>query len=79
MQPPFQHHPDAMKEHPMRDLNIDELEQVYGSGCWTPCGCGDSPTPPSCDGSKSKRSKNKSKSKRSKNKSKSKKHSMKCW
>jgi hypothetical protein len=60
----------------MRDLNIDELEQVYGAGCWNPCGW---QRPPCGDNSKSKRSRNKSKSKRSKSKSKSRKHSMKCW
>ena len=64
----------------MRDLNIDELEQVYGAGCWNPCGWGSPPSPPSCGGgSKSKNTRCGSKSKRSKKKSKSKKHSMKCW
>ena len=37
----------------MRDLNINELEQVYGAGGSSKCGCGSSPTPPS-GGSKSK-------------------------
>ena len=42
----------------MRDLNIDELEQVYGAGGKSKRGCGSSPTPPSCGGgSKSKKSK----------------------
>jgi hypothetical protein len=59
----------------MRDLNIDELEQVYGAGSRGRSGCGDSPTPPSC-GSKSKKSKSK-KSKTKKGK-KSKKKSLKC-
>ncbi len=50
----------------MRDLNIDELEQVYGAGGSSKCGCGSSPTPPS-GGSKSKASKaKKSKAKKSK-------------
>lgn len=50
----------------MRDLNINELEQVYGAGGKSKCGCGSSPTPPS-GGSKSKGSKSKkSKSKKSK-------------
>ena len=40
----------------MRDLNINELEQVYGAGGSSKCGCGSSPTPPS-RGSKSKGSK----------------------
>ena len=40
----------------MRDLNINELEQVYGAGGSSKCGCGSSPTPPS-GGSKSKGSK----------------------
>ena len=40
----------------MRDLNINELEQVYGAGGSSKCGCGSSPTPPS-GGSKSKASK----------------------
>ena len=31
----------------MRDLNFDELDQVYGAGSRGRCGCGDSPTPPS--------------------------------
>lgn len=39
----------------MRDLNINELEQVYGAG-GSSCGCGSSPTPPS-RGSKGKASK----------------------
>jgi len=57
----------------MRDLNLDELEQVYGAGSHGRCGCGDSPRPPR--GSKSKKSKShKSKS----HKSKSKRHSFKC-
>ena len=51
----------------MRDLNIDELEQVYGAGGKSRSGCGVSPTPPRCGGSKSKKSKSK-KSKSKKNK-----------
>jgi hypothetical protein len=49
----------------MRDLNLNELEQVYGAGGG---GRNCSPTPPSCGGgSKSKKSKSKkSKSKKSK-------------
>ena len=52
----------------MRDLNINELEQVYGAGGKSKRGCGSSPTPPSCGGgSKSKKSKSKkSKGKKSK-------------
>ena len=50
----------------MRDLNLNELEQVYGAGGKGKSGCGSSPTPP-CGGSKSKASKSKkSKSKKSK-------------
>lgn len=52
----------------MRDLNLDELEQVYGAGSHGRCGCGDSPRPPR--GSKSKKSKS--------HKGKSKKHGFKC-
>ena len=37
----------------MRDLNLNELEAVYGAGG---CGRNNSPAPPSC-GSKSKKSK----------------------
>lgn len=57
----------------MRDLNFDELDQVYGAGSRGRCGYGDSPRPPkkskskgSCGkGSKSKGSKGKkSKSKK---------------
>ena len=51
----------------MRDLKIDELEQVYGAGGASKCGCGSSPTPPK-GGSKSKGSKAK-KSKANKSKS----------
>ena len=39
----------------MRDLKFDELEQVYGAGGTSKCGCGSSPTPPS-GGSKAKSS-----------------------
>lgn len=42
----------------MRNLNIDELEQVYGAGGSSKSGYGSSPTPP-CGGSKSKASKGK--------------------
>jgi hypothetical protein len=39
----------------MRDLNLNELEAVYGAGG---CGRNNSPAPPSCGGgSKSKKSK----------------------
>ena len=38
----------------MRDLNLNELEMVYGAGS---CGRNNSPAPPSCGGSKSKNSK----------------------
>lgn len=43
----------------MRDLNLNELEMVYGAGC---AGSGDSPMPPACPpsrGSRGKGSKNK--------------------
>ena len=46
----------------MRDLNLDELSQVYGGGGK---GRGCSPTPPSCGGSKSRKSKKSKKSKKS--------------
>lgn len=50
----------------MRDLNTNELEQVYGAGGSSKCGRGSSPKPPK-GGSKSKASKSKaSKSKKSK-------------
>ncbi len=42
----------------MRDLNLNELEQVYGAGGKSRSGCGSSPRPPRC-GSKSKNSKSK--------------------
>lgn len=54
----------------MRDLNIDELEQVYGAGGKSRSGCGYSPTPPSC-GSKSKKSKSKKSKKKKSNKRRS--------
>lgn len=44
----------------MRDLDFNELEQVYGAGGTSKCGCGSSPTPPT-GGSKSKASKSKGK------------------
>jgi len=48
----------------MRDLNLNELEMVYGAGS---CGRNNSPAPPSCGGSKSKKSKShKTKSHKSK-------------
>lgn len=58
----------------MRDLNLDELEMVYGAGGRGRSGCGDSPTPPSCGtrgkgskshGTKGKGSKSKKKGKKS--------------
>ncbi len=57
----------------MRDLNLDELDQVYGAGSRGRCGSGHSPRPPKkskskgsrCKGSNSKGSKGKkSKSKK---------------
>ncbi|MCW1403315.1 hypothetical protein OKA06_13670 [Novosphingobium sp. MW5] len=58
----------------MRDLNLNELEMVYGAGSKGRT-CGDSPTPPSswC-GSKGTKKSNKCKSKKTK-KSKKSKHS----
>lgn len=62
----------------MRDLNLDELEMVYGAGS-KGRGCGDSPTPPSCwcdGGSKgSKGSKGSNHSKNSNRPKKKSKHS----
>jgi hypothetical protein len=49
--------PKRVEEASMRDLNIDELESVYGAGGK---GCGSSPTPPS-KGSKAKHSGSKAK------------------
>ena len=60
----------------MRDLNLNELEQVYGAGGG---GRNCSPTPPSCDGgSKSKSSKSK-KSKSHKTKAKKSKSRHGCY
>ena len=53
----------------MRDLNLNELEMVYGAGS---SGCGDSPMPPSCGngtkgkGTKAKGTKGKGTNKKSK-------------
>ena len=50
----------------MRDLNINELELVYGAGSKGHSGYGSSPTPPRASNSRGKGSKNKGK--KSKNK-----------
>ena len=61
----------------MRDLNLNELEMVYGAGS---CGRNNSPAPPSCGGSKSKKSKSKSnRCKGSKSKKHSKSHRSSCY